>query len=82
MDYCLSVKRSPWDKRAVTAWQIARNWDELWRDVEQILVATEPEPQVYTTPNGETGTIEHTGHAPPEVLLRAKVKLVLLIKLK
>ena len=52
---------------AVTAWQIARNWDELWRDVEQILVATEPEPQIYTTPNGETGTVEHTGSVPPDV---------------
>ena len=52
---------------AVTAWQIARNWDELWRDAEQILVGQEPEPQIYTTPNGEPGTIENTGHAPPEV---------------
>ena len=52
---------------AVTAWQIYRNWDELWRDAEQILVSQEPEPQIYTTPNGEPGTIEHTGSAPPEV---------------
>ena len=52
---------------AVTAWQIYRNWDELWRDAEQILVGQEPEPQIYTTPNGEPGTIEHTGSAPPEV---------------
>ena len=31
---------------AVTAWQIYRNWDELWRDAEQILVGQEPEPQL------------------------------------
>ena len=37
---------------AVTAWQIYRNWDELWRDAEQILVGQEPEPQIYTTPIG------------------------------
>ena len=67
MDCCLSVKRSHLDKRAVTAWQIYRNWDELWRDAEQILVGQEPEPQIYTTPNSEPGTIEHTGSAPPEV---------------
>ena len=52
---------------AVTAWQIARNWDELWAEAEQILVGQEPEPQIYTTPDGESGTIENTGHAPPEV---------------
>ena len=68
MDYCLSVKRSPWDKRAVTAIQIARNWDELWRDAEQILVGQEPEPQIYTTPTDEqVETPRNTGHAPPEV---------------
>ena len=67
MDCCLWVKRSHLDKRAVTAWQIYRNWDELWRDAEQILVGQEPEPQIYTTPNSEPGTIEHTGSAPPEV---------------
>ena len=52
---------------AVTAWQIARNWDELWCDAEQILVGQEPEPQIYTTPDGETRTIENTGSTPPEV---------------
>ena len=53
---------------AVTAWQIARNWDELWRDAEQILVGQEPEPQIYTTPAGsQVETPRHTGHAPPEV---------------
>ena len=40
---------------AVTAWQIYRNWDELWAEAEQILVGQEP------------GTIDNTGHAPPEV---------------
>ena len=51
---------------AVTAWQIYRNWDELWRDAEQILVQQEPEPQVYTTPTDpEVETQRHTGHAPP-----------------
>ena len=52
---------------AVTAWQIYRNWDELWRDAEQILVQQEPEPQVYTTPSSQVETPRHTGHAPPEV---------------
>ena len=53
---------------AVTAWQIARNWDELWRDAEQILVGQEPESQIYTTPAGsQVETPRHTGHAPPEV---------------
>ena len=52
---------------AVTAWQIYRNWDELWAEAEKILVGQEPEPQIYTTPNREPGTIEHTGSAPPEV---------------
>ena len=53
---------------AVTAWQIYRNWDELWRDAEQILVGQEPEPQVYTTPTDpEVDTERTTGHAPPEV---------------
>ena len=37
------------------------------RALNKILVRKEPEPQVYTSPNGEQGTIEHTGHAPPEV---------------
>ena len=52
---------------AVTAWQIYRNWDELWAEAEQILVGQEPEPQIYTTPSGEPGTIEHTGSVPPVV---------------
>ena len=53
---------------AVTAWQIARNWDELWRDAEKILVTQEPEPQIYTTPTDEqVETPRNTGHAPPEV---------------
>ena len=44
------------------------NWDELWRDAEQILVQQEPEPQVYTTPTDpEVDTERTTGHAPPEV---------------
>ena len=63
------MKRSLWDKRAVTAIQIARNWDELWRDAEQILVTQEPEPQIYTTPAGsQVETPPHTGHGnQPEV---------------
>ena len=53
---------------AATAIKIAKNWDELWRDAEKILVQQEPEPQIYTTPTGEqTETPRHTGHAPPEV---------------
>ena len=53
---------------AVTAWQIYRNWDELWRDAEQILVGQEREPQVYTTPTDpEVETQRHTGHAPEKV---------------
>ena len=53
---------------AVTAWQIAINWDELWRDAEKILVQQEPEPQIYTTPTDpEVETQRTTGHAPPEV---------------
>ena len=53
---------------AYTAIQIARNWDELWAEAEKILVATEPEPQIYATPTGEqVETPRHTGHAPPKV---------------
>ena len=53
---------------AVTAWQIYRNWDELWRDAEQILVGQEREPQIYTTPtDSEVDTERTTGHAPPKV---------------
>ena len=53
---------------AATAIKIAKNWDELWRDAEKILVQQEPEPQIYTTPTGEqTETPRHTGHAPEEV---------------
>ena len=53
---------------AATAWQIARNWDELWAEAEQILIGQEPEPQIYTTPTGEqVETPLHTGHAPEKV---------------
>lgn len=37
------------------------------RALNKILVRKEPEPQVYTSPLGEQGGVEHTGHAPPEV---------------
>ena len=53
---------------AITAWQIARNWDELWAEAEKILVQQEPEPQIYTTPTDpEVETQRTTGAAPPEV---------------
>ena len=53
---------------AVTAWQIYRNWDELWAEAEQILVGQEPEPQIYVTPTGEqVETPKHTGHSPEKV---------------
>ena len=50
-----------------TAVKIAKNWDELWSQTEQILVQQEPEPQIYTTPtDSEVETQRTTGHAPPE----------------
>ena len=35
--------------------------------LNKIVVTEEPLPQVYTTPNREQKTPEHTGHVPPEV---------------
>ena len=60
---------------ALTIYQIYRAWDDIWGEVEQelgnpnseIVVTEEPQNQVYTTPNGEQQTIEHTGSAPPQV---------------
>ena len=60
---------------ALTIYQIYRAWDDIWGKVEQelgnpnseIVVTQEPQNQVYTTPNGEQQTIEHTGSAPPQV---------------
>ena len=40
--------------------------------LNKIVVREEPSPQVYTTPNGEQKTPEHTGHAPPEVETRTR----------
>ena len=59
----------------ITIYQIYRAWDEIWGEVEQelgnpnseIVVTQEPENQVYTTPNGEQQTVEHTGSVPPQV---------------
>ena len=60
---------------ALTIYQIYRAWDDIWGEVEQelgnpnseIVVTQEPENQVYTTPNGEQQTVEHTGSVPPQV---------------
>ena len=53
---------------AATALEIANNWDELWSEVEQILVEQEPELQIYTTPTDEqVATLRTTGHENPEV---------------
>ena len=53
---------------AVTAIQIARNWDRLWAEAENILVSKEPESQIYTTPTGEqVETPRTTGHSPERV---------------
>ena len=35
--------------------------------LEKIVVTQEPENQVYTTPDGEQQTVEHTGSVPPQV---------------
>ena len=59
----------------LTIYQIYRAWDDIWGEVEQelgnpnseIVVTQEPENQVYTTPNGEQQTVEHTGSVPPQV---------------
>ena len=51
-----------------TAWGIARNWDKLWQEAEQILVQQEPEAQIYTTPTDEqVDTQRTTGHKNPKV---------------
>ena len=53
---------------AVTALEIANNWDELWSEAEQILVQQEPESQIYTIPTDEqVDTPRTTGHENPEV---------------
>ena len=53
---------------AVTALEIANNWDELWSEAEQILVQQEPEAQIYTIPTDEqVDSPITTGHENPEV---------------
>ena len=60
---------------AATVYEIYQLWDELWAETaqelanpnSQIVVTTEPENQIYTTPNEEQRRIEHTGSPPPHV---------------
>ena len=40
--------------------------------LNRIVVREEPSPQVYTSPNGEQKTPEHTGSVPPEVQTRTQ----------
>ena len=47
--------------------QIFMNYKEIWEKANEIVVTQEPENQVYTTPEAEPETIEHTASVPPEV---------------
>ena len=47
--------------------QIFMNYQEIWEKANEIVVTQEPENQVYTTPEAEPETIEHTASVPPEV---------------
>ena len=46
--------------------KLAEIWSGASRALNKIVVRKEPEPQVYTSPNGEQGDVENTGHARPQ----------------